>query len=278
MRLIDKVCIITGATSGIGKRTADIFAEQGALVVISGRRRELGESVAGAIGPRCAFFQAAATDEAQVKALVDFTMNRHGRIDCLFNNAGGPAPNGGIETIELDAYEQAFAVNVRSAMLGMKHVAPIMMAQQSGSIINNGSRAASRVGRSPSLVYAAAKAALVQLSAATAIQLGEHYVRVNTISPGGIATGFAAKSVGVDADRADGTAEKMKEGLAKRQSIPRAGTPDDVAQAAVFLASDESAFINGHDLIVDGGVVGGNFWSVARDSYAGLKQRLGVDD
>ena len=237
MRLKDKICIITGATSGIGKRTAEIFAEQGASVVISGRRQELGESV-----------------------------------------ARGPAPNGGIETIDLEAYEQAFAVNVRSAMLGMKHVAPIMMAQRSGSIINNGSRAASRVGRSPSLVYAAAKAALVQLSAVTAIQLGEHYVRVNTISPGGIATGFAAKSVGVDADRADGTAEKMKEGLAKRQSIPRAGTPDDVAQAAVFLASDESAFINGHDLIVDGGVVGGNFWSVARDSYAGLKQRLGVDD
>jgi NAD(P)-dependent dehydrogenase (short-subunit alcohol dehydrogenase family) len=162
-------------------------------------------------------------------------------------------------------------------MLGMKHVAPVMMAQNSGSIINNGSRAASRVGRSPSLIYAAAKAALVQLSAAVAIQLGEHHVRVNTISPGGIATGFAAKSLGVDHDRADGTAEKMKEGLAKRQSIPRAGTPDDVAHAAVFLASDESSFINAHDLIVDGGIVGGNFWSVARDSYSGLKQRLGVD-
>ncbi|MGE0155289.1 MAG: SDR family NAD(P)-dependent oxidoreductase [Reyranellaceae bacterium] len=277
MRLKEKVCIITGATSGIGKRTAEIFAEEGALLVVSGRRRELGGEVAAAIGPRCDFFQADATDEGQVRALVDFTLKKHGRIDCLFNNAGGPAPNGGIETIDLAAYEAAFALNVRSVMLGMKHVAPIMMAQQSGSIINNGSRAASRVGRSPSLVYAAAKAAVVQLSAVTAIQLGEHFVRVNTISPGGIATGFAAKSVGIDSDRADGTAEKMKEGLAKRQSIPRAGTPDDVAQAAVFLASDDSAFINGHDLIVDGGVVGGNFWSVTRDSYSGLKQRLGVD-
>jgi NAD(P)-dependent dehydrogenase (short-subunit alcohol dehydrogenase family) len=277
MRLKDKVCIITGATSGIGKRTAEIFAEQGAIIVISGRRKELGDSIAKAIGRRCEFVAADATDEIQTKALVDFTMQKHGRIDCLFNNAGGPAPNGGIETIELAAYENAFAVNVRSAMLGMKHVAPIMMAQRRGSIINNGSRAASRVGRSPSLIYAAAKAALVQLSAAVAIQLGEHHVRVNSISPGGIATGFAAKSLGVEAGKADGTAEKMKEGLAKRQSIPRAGTPDDVAHAAVFLASDDSAFINGHDLIVDGGVVGGNLWSVTRDSYNGLKERLGVD-
>lgn len=278
MRLKDKICIVTGATSGIGKRTAEIFAEQGALVVISGRRKELGEGIAKAIGKRCDFVQADATDEAQTQALIDFTVKKHGRIDCLFNNAGGPAPQGGIETIPVDQYDQAFAVNVRSAMLGMKHVAPIMMAQRSGSIINNGSRAASRVGRSPSLIYAAAKAALVQLSAAVAIQLGEHYVRVNTISPGGIATGFAAKSLGVDPTRADGTAEKMKEGLAKRQSIPRAGTPDDVAHAAVFLASDESSFINGHDLIVDGGIVGGNFWSVANQSYKGLKERLGVDD
>ncbi|MGE0151417.1 MAG: SDR family NAD(P)-dependent oxidoreductase [Reyranellaceae bacterium] len=277
MRLKDKVCIITGATSGIGRRTAEIFAEEGALVVISGRRAELGEAVARAIGPRCAFVVADATDEAQTKALIDFTVGKHGRIDCLFNNAGGPAPMGGIETTELEAYERAFAQNVRSVMLGMKHVAPVMMAQQSGSIINNGSRAASRVGRSPSMVYAAAKAAVVQLSAAVAIQLGEHFVRVNTISPGGIATGFAAKSVGVEADRADGVAERMKEGLAKRQAIPRAGTPEDVARAAVFLASDESSFVNGIDLIVDGGVVGGNFWSVARDSYGNLKERLGVD-
>ncbi|HZV21814.1 MAG TPA: SDR family oxidoreductase, partial [Hyphomicrobiales bacterium] len=188
-----------------------------------------------------------------------------------FNNAGGPAPTGGIETIPAEGFDAAVAILLKSVMLGMKHVAPIMMKQQAGSIINNGSVAGLRAGLSSSLIYGAAKAAVIHLSKCVAMQLGEHNIRVNSISPGGIATGIFAKALGAGGDE---TAEKVKAGLAKLQPIPRAGLPDDIAQAAVFLASDESAFINGHDLVVDGGLIGGRQWSVQQQALEGLRSVL----
>ncbi len=277
MRLKDKVCIVTGATSGIGKRTAEVFAAQGALLVIAGRRADLGQALAKQLGANCDFVQTDVTDEAQVKGLIDMTAREYGRIDCLFNNAGGPAPVGGIETIPVDGFDKAIAVNLRSVMLGMKHVAPIMMKQESGSIINNGSVAGSRTGLSSSMIYSAAKAAVIHLTRCVAMQLGEHNVRVNALSPGGIATGIFGKALGVPADRAEQTAEAVKAGLAKMQPIPRAGLTDDIAQAAVFLASDESTFVNGHDLIVDGGVVGGRMWGPHQEALKGMRQAFGVE-
>ena len=277
MRLKDKVCIVTGATSGIGKRTAEVFAGQGALLVIAGRRTDLGEAVAKSLGARCDFVRTDVTDEAQMQALIDFAAKKHGRIDCLFNNAGGPAPVGGIETIPVDGFDRAMALNVRSVMLGMKHVAPVMVRQKSGSIINNGSVAASRAGLSSSMIYSAAKAAVVHLTRCVAMQLGEQNVRVNAISPGGIATGIFGKALGLATDKAEQTADAVKAGLAKMQPIPRAGLPEDIAQAAVFLASDESAFVNGHDLIVDGGVVGGRLWGPHQEALKGMKAAFGVE-
>ena len=155
------------------------------------------------------------------------------------------------------------ATLVRSVMLGMKHAAPIMMKQGSGSIINNGSVAGRRAGYSTSMIYGAAKAAVNHLTVCAAMQLGEKDVRCNSISPGGIATGIFAKALGLPPDKADSYAEAMKASMAKNQPIPRAGIPDDIAHAAVFLASDDSTFINGHDLVVDGGLVGGRMWTSA---------------
>ena len=138
-------------------------------------------------------------------------------------------------------------------MLGMKHVAPIMIAQGRGSIINNGSIAGSRAGYSTSMIYSAAKAAVIHLTRCTAMQLGERNVRVNTISPGGIATGIFGKALGLSAEQAEASAEAVKVGLAKMQPIPRAGLVDDIAMAAVFLASDESRMITGATIPADGG-------------------------
>lgn len=276
-RLKDKVCIVTGATSGIGKRTAEIFAEQGAAVVIAGRREAEGRAVAKALGGRGDFVRTDVTDEAQFQALIEFAMNKHGRIDCLFNNAGGPAPVGGIETIPVAGFDAAMATLVRSVMLGMKLVAPIMIKQKSGSIINNGSVAGSRTGLSSSMIYSAAKAAVIHLTKCVAMQLGEQNVRVNSISPGGIATGIFGKALGLSVDKAEQTAEAVKMGLAKMQPIPRAGLPEDIAWAAVFLASDESSFINGHDLIVDGGVVGGRQWTPHQEALNGMRKAFGIE-
>ncbi len=240
-RLDGKITIVTGATSGIGRRTVEIFVAEGARVVATGRRDELGRTLESALGKdKCLFVKADATREADVKAMIDACVSKWGRLDCLFNNAGGPAPVGGIETVPVEGFDAAMATLVRSVMLGMKHARPIMMKQGSGSIINNGSVAARRAGYSTSMIYGAAKAAVNHLTVCAAMQLGEKSVRCNSISPGGIATGIFAKALGLPPDKADGYAEAMKAGMAKNQPIPRAGIVDDIAHAAVFLASDES--------------------------------------
>ena len=276
-RLEDKVCIITGATSGIGRRTAEIFAAEGAKLVIAGRREAEGAAVAKSIGAVCDFVRTDVTVEAQMLGLIDFTLRKHGRIDCLFNNAGGPAPVGGIETIPVEGFDAAMAVLVRSVMLGMKHVAPVMLKQHSGSIINNGSVAAHRAGYSSSLIYGAAKAAVVHLTRCVAMQLGEAGVRANSISPGGIATGIFGKALGLPTDKAEQSAEAVKAGLAKMQPIPRAGLSEDIAYAAVFLASDEASFVNGHDLVVDGGLIGGRPWSQQQEGLRGMRRAFGLE-
>lgn len=277
-RLQDKICIITGATSGIGKRTAEVFAAEGAKVVIAGRRDAEGRAVEAAIGPACSFVRTDVTSEPQMKALIDFTMNRYGRIDCLFNNAGGPAPVGGIETIPVEGFDAAIAVLLRSVMIGMKHVAPIMTKQRSGSIINNGSIAGSRAGYSSSMVYSAAKAAVIHFSKVVAMQLGESNVRVNALSPGGIATGIFGKALGLPVEQAEQTARVLEQGLASMQPIPRAGLPEDIAQAAVFLASDESSFVNGQDLVVDGGVTSGRMWTPQQQGLNGMRRAMGIPE
>ncbi|HQQ75801.1 MAG TPA: SDR family oxidoreductase [Thermoanaerobaculia bacterium] len=276
-RLKDKVCVITGATSGIGKRTAEIFAAEGAKLVIAGRREAEGRAIARALGGACDFVRTDVTLEAEVEALIAFALEKHGRIDCLFNNAGGPGPVGGIEEIPVAGFDAAMAVLVRSVVLGMKHAAPAMLRQKSGSIINNGSVAAHRAGYSSSLVYSAAKAAVVHLTRCVAMQLGEGGVRVNSISPGFIPTGIFGKALGMAAEEAERSAETVKSGLGRVQPIPRAGLTDDVALAAVFLASDDSTFVNGHDLVVDGGMIGGRGWTQHQETLRGLKRAFGLD-
>jgi NAD(P)-dependent dehydrogenase (short-subunit alcohol dehydrogenase family) len=127
------------------------------------------------------------------------------------------------------------------------------------------------------MTYSAAKAAVVHLSNCVAMQLGEQNVRVNCISPGGIATGIFGKAFGLSPEAAEKSVEAVKAGLAKLQPVPRAGLTDDIANAAVFLASDQSSFINGHNLVVDGGLVGGRMWTAQQAGLAGMKQAFGID-
>jgi NAD(P)-dependent dehydrogenase (short-subunit alcohol dehydrogenase family) len=272
----DKIAIITGATSGIGARTAELFVAEGATVVFTGRRKAEGEAVAARIGKRAQFLAADATCEDDWKRVIDHTVKAFGRIDCLFNNAGGPAPTGSITSVPVAGFDAAIALLVRSVMLGMKHVAPIMLQQRSGSIINNGSIAAHQTGRSTSMVYGAAKAAVNHLSKCVAMELGEHNVRVNSVSPGAIATGILPKALGVDASKADTLADAMKEVYAKVQPIPRAGVPDDIAQCVLWLASDRSTFINATDIVVDGGLIGGAMFTPHHEGLKQVKARFGI--
>lgn len=271
-RLDGKVAVITGATSGIGWRTAEVFVAEGARIVVAGRRVAEGEALAAQLGSSCVFKQTDVTDEAQVKALIGTALDKFGRLDCLFNNAGGPAQTGGIEGLEVDRFDAAMATLVRSVMLGMKHAAPAMKKQGAGSIINNGSIAGRLAGFSSSLVYGAAKAAVNHLTKCVAMELGESGIRVNSISPGAIATGIFGKALGLTTDAAEKTAATMREIYKTAQPIQRAGIPDDIAQAAVFLACDESTFINGHDLVVDGGITGGRNWTAQQQGYVALRK------
>ncbi|HJZ31622.1 MAG TPA: SDR family oxidoreductase [Hyphomicrobiaceae bacterium] len=277
MGMVDgKVAIITGGTSGIGARTAELFVAEGASVVFTGRRQAEGAAVAARIGAKAQFIAADATVEDDWQRVIAHTLTSFGRIDCLFNNAGGPAPTGSITTVPVDGFDAAIALLLRSVMLGMKHVAPTMMRQRAGSIINNGSIAAHQTGRSTSMVYGAAKAAVNHLSKCVAMELGEHNVRVNSVSPGAIATGILPKALGLEAGRADQLADQMQEIFAKAQPIPRSGLPDDIAQCVLWLASDRSTFVNATDIVVDGGLIGGAMFTPHHDGLKELRARFGI--
>src|SRR6516165_8470961 len=271
-RLDGKVAVITGATSGIGLRTAEIFVGEGAKVVIAGRRVAEGEALQRQLGAACVFRQTDVTIEEQMRALIALAVERFGKIDCLFNNAGGPAQTGGIEGLDVARFDAAMATLVRSVMLGMKLAAPHMKKQGFGSIINNGSIAGRLAGFSSSIVYGAAKAAVIHLTKCVAMELGESGVRVNSISPGAIATGIFAKALGLTVEAAENTPPVMREAYKSAQPIPRAGLPDDIAHAAVFLASDESSFVNGHHLVVDGAITGGRHWTQQQEGYVALRK------
>jgi NAD(P)-dependent dehydrogenase (short-subunit alcohol dehydrogenase family) len=259
MRLKGKVAVVTGGTSGIGRRMVERFVEEGATVFFSGRRADLGAEVAQATG--ATFIEADVALEADAVRTIATAVKFNGRVDVLVNNAGGVAVGGRLEAVPLDTFDTTIAVHVRGALAHIKHVSALMRAQGQGSIINIGSVAGHRAGYSSSISYGVAKAALIHLSRCAAMELGEDNVRVNSISPGGIATGIFGKAMGMSSAAAEASAEKMKMVLGKMQTIPRAGLPDDIANAAVYLASDESTFVNGEDIVIDGGLIWGRRFS-----------------
>jgi NAD(P)-dependent dehydrogenase (short-subunit alcohol dehydrogenase family) len=226
---------------------------EGARVIVAGRNVARGEALASALGSQALFRVADVTHEAEIADLIDHAAERFGRVDCLFNNAGAPTP-GEIDTLTEAQLADGMKLLVGSVLFGIKHAARVMRSQETGgSIINNASIAAHRHAQG-GLVYSSAKAAVSHLTHLLAVQLGPEGIRVNAISPGAIATpifwgGLDRGNAGENAQRM----AKLEKALAAATPTPRAGTADDIAHAAVFLASDESGFITGHDLVVDGG-------------------------
>jgi NAD(P)-dependent dehydrogenase (short-subunit alcohol dehydrogenase family) len=267
-----KIAIVTGGTSGIGERIAEVFVAEGASVVVAARRQEEGEKLAQRLGVR--FTRTDVSREDDVKAMIDLAVKSFGRIDCLVNNAAIPSPMVSITEIDVATIDALLAVDVRGVLLGIKHVAPVMIGQKSGSIINIGSVAGLRGGVSGH-IYSAAKGAVHALSRSAAAELGEKGIRVNALIPGGIVTGIFAKNAGIEGSKADKLTDQLKVAFATLQPIPRAGLPEDIARAAVFLASDASSFVNGQDIVVDGGmgsVTRG--WTVSATGRAELSRRL----
>lgn len=263
-RMAGKVAVVTGATGGIGRATCERLVAEGAYVVVCGRRRAQGEALERTLGSSVRFVVADVEREADVQAVIAMAQTTFGRIDLLFNNAGAPAPSGEIENVDEDGFDRAVRILVRSVFFGIKHAAPIMKAQKAGSIVSNASVAAHLGGYSTSHIYSACKGAVVALSRSVAMELAPHSVRVNTVSPGAIATGIFARGAGLEPDDADKSAAVMENLLRHAQPIPRSGLPQDVAAAVVFLASDDAGFITGRDLVIDGGLTAGRRFSEMR--------------
>ena len=257
-----KVAVVTGGASGIGEATVRLFIEEGAKVVIADMQQERGEALASELGNMATFVQVEVRQEEQVKSAIDTAVEGWGRLDCIFNNAGFGGVLGPVEDIPVEEFDMSFDVLVRGVFLGMKHAIPFMKKQGSGSIINTGSIAAVTAGRGP-LIYSVCKAAVVQLSKVTAMSLGANSIRVNAICPGYIATPLSTNTVG----RPDQKIEERIQDMEYQQPIPRVGRPEDIANMALYLASDRSSFITGQAIVVDGGAATGVSWENQKDVY-----------
>src|SRR5215472_942252 len=263
--LSEKVAIITGAASGMGKAATLLFAKEGAHVVLADLNAKAGEEVAHAASTsrRCIFQRTDVSQENDIAALVKLALDEFGGLDITFNNAGIGGAVGPLEEIGVDDWDRTQAVCLRGVFLGIKHSAKPMRARGGGAIVSTASIAG--VWGYPNLhAYCAAKAGVVNLTRSAALEFAADNIRVNCIAPGGVSTpiiygGLANKAA-------------VEEFLKRAQPIERAGQPDDIAQAALFLASTRSSFITGQTLIVDGGAVAGQR-APFRDGDAGRGQR-----
>jgi NAD(P)-dependent dehydrogenase (short-subunit alcohol dehydrogenase family) len=249
-RLDGKVCVITGGGSGIGQATAGLFAREGARVVVADIDLAAAEKTVAGIGPGAIAEQVDVTDQAQTEAVARRVVDRHRRIDVLFNNAGIAGVGDIVET-DPELFDRVMRVNVRGVYLMARAVVPHMIEQRSGSIINMSSCIAD-IGLARRVSYAASKGAVLSMTKSMQVDLAPHGIRVNALMPGTILTPFVERYLKESyADPEEGMAS-----IRKRQLSQELGKPDDVANAALYLASDESRFVMASGLIVDGGVTG----------------------
>jgi NAD(P)-dependent dehydrogenase (short-subunit alcohol dehydrogenase family) len=261
-----QVAVVTGGASGIGEACCRLFVHHGARVVIADILRDdvtkddAGKALASSLGPAAVYCRTDVSCEEEVAAAVAIATSHFGRLDCMCNNAGVAGPFVPIESVAADDFDRAIHVMLRGVFFGIKHAARVMKGQNSGCIINTASVAGLQAGYGGH-VYSAAKAAVIQLTRTVAMELGEHDVRVNCICPGAVATPIFGKALGLSDEVAKST-HLLTECLKQTQPIPHACQPEDIAKAVLWLASAESGFVNGHALVIDGGLTGGQKWSV----------------
>ena len=252
-RLDGKVAVVTGGASGIGEGAVQLFAEEGARVLAADILDERGQSVVESVGPSAAYIHADVSKEADVAGAVAHAVERWGRIDAIFNNAGAGGANAGLLEIDEAGYDATMDLLVKGVVFGIKHAARAMMATGGGAIVNTASVAGINAGAGPA-IYSVGKGAVVHLTKVAAYELGRHGIRVNCICPGGIATPIFGKAIGLSPEDADKTVDAMAQVMGGAQPIARSGMPRDIANAALWLSSDDSTFVTGHALVVDGGL------------------------
>lgn len=249
-RLDGKVAVITGGASGIGAGTVRRFVEEGARCVIADIQDDVGRGLAAELGEATVFQHTDVTVEDDIASAVALATDRFGRIDCMFNNAGVLGAVGSITQTSYTAWSETLAILLSSVFLGMKHAGAAMVAQGSGSgsIISTSSTAGILGGHGPH-AYTAAKHGVIGLTKSVANELAPHGVRVNAIAPGNTATAMTATLITGDHTDVDGAAARIGHG----SLLGYPGLPIDVANAAVYLASDDSRYVTGHTLVIDAG-------------------------
>lgn len=246
--LAGKVAIVTGASSGIGRATARLFAREGARLVLAARRPDALAAAVAAIeadGGEAVAIAGDVRDEAVAEKLVAAAVERFGGLDVAFNNAGDLGPMGPTPQVALADWDAALAANLTSAFLGAKHQIPAMLARGGGSVVLTSSFVGHTAGMPGVAAYAAGKAGMIGLTKALAVEFGAQGVRVNAILPGGTDTPMARDMNGTP------EAWAFVEGL---HALKRTATPDEIARSVLYLASDASSFTTGTAMLVDGGV------------------------
>lgn len=254
MRLNGKVILITGSGSGIGKCSALLFAQEGAKVIVNDLDAVKGEETVQEIreaGGEATFIQADVTNADSVKAMVDSIIGQYGVIDVLFNNAGISGV-GALHELEPEQWDKVMSINIKGVFLPSKYVVPHMMERRAGSIINMSSCIA-EIGLARRASYAATKGAVLALTKSMQVDYASYGIRVNALLPGTILTPFVENYLRTSYDDPEAAIASLK----TRQLSGDLGRPEDVAKAALFLASDESKFMMGSPLYIDGGVVFG---------------------
>ncbi len=252
-----KVAVITGGASGIGAASVRLFAQKEAKVVIADIMEDQGQALANELGAGVIYKQTNVFLEEDIQAVIKQAVDRFGKLDIMFNNAGVGGVSGPVDETDMEAFDITVGVLLKGVFMGIKHAAVVMKAQGFGSIINTASIAGLQTGLAGH-TYSACKAAIIHLTRSVAMELGEFGIRVNSLCPGAIATPIFAKTFGAAHEDALKSIEPLKDIFAGVAALGRSGLPEDVAKAALFLAGDDAEFISGEALKVDGGI-GGRF-------------------
>lgn len=260
-RLERKICVITGGCSGIGLGTVERFVAEGAQVLVGDIDDDAGAALSARFEGAVSYRRCDVLDPAQIKALMDEAGARFGGIDVLFNNAGAGGAPERVQDMTPEGWDFTQNLLVRSVALGMTYAFPHMKARNGGSIVNTASIAGTQAGFGP-VAYSTAKAAVIHLTRVAAADLARDGIRVNAICPGLILTNIFTPAHAVPAAMATMIKQTMTQNAPNTQPIEKAGLPEDIANAALFFASDESAFVTGTHLMVDGGLFVGprNAW------------------
>lgn len=254
-RLAGKVAVITGAASGIGLATAERFVAEGAMVVACDLQDAKGAALEARFPGRLVYQCCDVTQEEAIKALLERARSEFGGLDILFNNAGTGGVMAPLEQLEMHAFDATQALLLGSVVCGMRHAIPLMMARGGGAIVNTASVASFSAGWA-AFSYSVAKGAVLHATKLAAAELGRHAIRVNAVCPGLIATSIFGTAMGLPREQADQIAALVAMRASGAQPL-NGNAPEDVANAVLYLASDEARFVTGAHILVDGGLLSG---------------------